>query len=296
MTEKKTRMIIDAHSHPDWHGHNMDKTIANMDQFRIDKTWLLTWESPRDEYNWHFGYATPSQILGTKHGPIPFCRALSYVERAPDRFVLGYAPDPREPEAIDKLQAGVEIYGVRVCGELKLRMMYDNRDAIRMFKFCGEKKLPVTIHIDYEFDSGSKYPRPNYWYGGGIDAFERAIRQCPETIFLGHAPGYWAHISGDDRYDKESYPDGPVEPGGKVPEMLRNYPNLYCDLSAGSARIALSRDPVHAKEFIDEFQDRLLYARDCFDNKHQEFINSLDLSQEILDKIYYQNALKLVPL
>ena len=33
--------IIDAHNHPDWHGHNLERFIANMDQYGISKTWLF---------------------------------------------------------------------------------------------------------------------------------------------------------------------------------------------------------------------------------------------------------------
>jgi len=284
-------MIIDAHNHPDWHGHNLERFLENMDKHGIDRTWLLSWESPVDEYSPQYNYVS----LGDPWGPIPFSRCLAYKERAPDKFVLGYAPDPRRPDAIDRLQAAIEIYGVGVYGELKLRMMYDNPDALRMFRFCGEMGLPVVVHIDYEFDTGSRYPRPNWWYGGGIDAFERAVRACPGTIFNGHAPGFWAHISGDDQYDKVGYPGGGVAPGGKVVEMLRQYDNLYGDLSAGSGFNALQRDREFAKDFVLEFQDRLLYARDYFDNRHQEFLNALGLPAEVLSKIYAGNALRLVP-
>ena len=92
------------------------------------------------------------------------------------------------------------------------------------------------------------------------------------------------------------YCEGKVIPGGKLIEMLRKYPNLYCDLSAGSGCNALKRDPEFAVEFLTEFQDRVLYGRDYFDNEHQEFINSLGLPTSILEKIYSGNALKLVPL
>ncbi len=286
-------MIVDCHNHPDWWGHNLDKYLDNMDQYHIDVTWLLSWEAPRDEWDPTCFHCCPHPGAD---GPIPFRRCLSYVERAPDRFVLGYSPDPRRPESIDVLQGAVETYGVRVYGELKLRMMYDNPDALRMFRFCGEKGLPVTVHIDYEFDTGRKYPRPNWWYGGGIEAFERAIRACPETTFLGHAPGFWAHISGDGKDAKEAYPKGKVEPGGKLITLLRECPNLYCDLSAGSGHNALARDLEFALDFLLEFQDRCLYARDYFDHKHQEFLNALDVAQDVLDKIYSANALKLVPL
>ncbi len=284
--------IIDAHNHPDWHGHDLHKFLANMAQYNIEKTWLLSWESPPGEYDPTYNYVS---ILGEQGYPIPFARCLAYKQAAPDKFVLCYGPDPRRPEAIDQLQAAIEIYGVQVYGELKLRMMYDNLDALRLFRFCGEKKLPVTVHIDYEFDRGHPYPRPNWWYGGGIDPFERAVRACPETRFIGHAPGFWAHISGDDQYNKVLYPTGKVQPGGQVPQMLRQYPNLYADLSAGSALVALTRDPEFAKDFLIEFQDRLLYGRDYFDNRLQEFLNSLGLPEDVLMKIYAKNALHLVP-
>ncbi|HCS72970.1 MAG TPA: hypothetical protein DIW17_03740 [Clostridiales bacterium] len=285
-------MIIDVHNHPDWHGHDLRSFLDNMKRYNIDKTWLLSWVSPTDEYDPNTIYCLPDAGPG---GPVPFARCLSYVERAPEKFVLGYAPDPRRPEAVDQLQAAVSIYGVRVYGELKLRMMYDNPDAIRMFRFCGEKGLPVLVHIDYEFNTGARYPRPNWWYGGGIDAFERAIQACPSTTFIGHAPGFWAHISGDKQYNKVSYPKGKVEPGGKLIEMLHKYSNLYCDTSAGSGCNALKRDPEFAKDFLIEFQDRILYGRDYFDNVHQEFINSLNLPTQVLEKIYSGNALQLVP-
>jgi predicted TIM-barrel fold metal-dependent hydrolase len=164
-----------------------------------------------------------------------------------------------------------------------------------MYRACGRMGLPVTVHIDYEFDRGTKYPRPNYWYGGGIEPFARAVRACPETVFIGHAPGFWAHISGDDLYDKAAYPAGPVLPGGRIPELMRECPNLYADLSAGSALTALSRDRAFTVDFLLEFQDRLLFGRDYFDSRMADFLNSLALAEDVLGKIYAGNALRLVP-
>lgn len=287
-------MRIDVHNHPDWYGHPIDKFIANMDKYGIDKTWLLSWEAPHDEYDPRYLKCCPPVVHG-EFGPIPFEYCIPYKEKAPDRFILGYAPDPRRPDAIDRLRAAVSIYDVKVYGEMKLRMMFDNPDAIRLYRVCGELGLPVLIHLDYEFDYGVTYPRPNYWYGGGMDAFERAIAKCPETNFIGHAPGFWAHIAKDAQTETTAYPEGKVEAEGQLQEMLRKYPNLYCDISAGSGCGALSRDPENAVCFLTEFQDRVLYGRDYFDNVHQEFLNSISLPDGVLDKIYYKNATRLVP-
>ena len=292
------RTIIDFHQHPDWQGYDFDKVVCNMDQYGIDQALLLTWEAPKDEFSPVFLPVLPS-CLASENGPISFQRCLAYKERAPDRFLLGYAPDPRRPNGIDKLQAAIDIYDVRVCGEFKLRMMYDNPDAIELFRFCGERSLPVLLHLDYPHQALDRELRPAYdkryyWYGGGIEALERVLQHCPKTLFLGHASGFWSHISGDDRYDKELYPSGGICSGGRLPELLRKYSNLYCDLSADSGCNAFRRDRAFAKEFLVEFQDRVLYGRDRFDNVHQELLNSLDLPTAVLEKIYSGNAWKLV--
>jgi hypothetical protein len=44
-------MIIDAHNHPDWHGRDLNRVLENMEECNIDMTWLMSWESPADEYD-----------------------------------------------------------------------------------------------------------------------------------------------------------------------------------------------------------------------------------------------------
>ncbi|WP_127583822.1 amidohydrolase family protein [Paenibacillus koleovorans] len=285
-------MIIDSHNHPNYLGYSTEKILADMAENNIDRTWLLTLETPEHEYSPAYHRIT----RGNKDGPIPFASCLESFKQAPDKFVLAYAPDPRHPHAIDKLEAAIELYNVRVCGEIMLRMMYDNWDAIALFQVCGKRGLPVIVEVNYGAGSDGRFPnRPGYWYGGGIDAFERAIAQCADTSFLGHGPGFWSHISKDEGYKSSDYPRGEVLPGGKVVEMMRQYPNLYCDLSAYSGLNALKRDVGFTKEFLLEFQDRILYGRDQYDNHLQQFLNSLELPSDVLNKIYSGNSLKLVP-
>ncbi|MBO9599258.1 MAG: amidohydrolase family protein [Cohnella sp.] len=284
-------MIIDAHNHPHYLGFDTGKILDNMKRYRIDKTWLLTLETPRDEYSPYYHRVT----MGDPDAPIPLSSCVACMREAPDRFILGYAPDARRPDSIDRLDAAIELYGVRVYGEVMLRMTYDNPDAIRMFRHCGDKGLPVIVEVTYGFDVAGCGPRSEYWYGGSIEAFERAVQACPQTTFLGHGPGFWAHLSGDDLFSRAAYPSGPIVPGGKVVEMMRAYDNLYLDLSAGSGQNALKRDLGFTKEFLLEFQDRALYGRDQFDNGLQDLLNGLGLDEEVLAKIYAHNANKLVP-
>ena len=286
---------IDAHNHPDWHGRDFTEFISNMDRFGIEKTWLLNWECPRSEYNPDCQSLFPAPLFGSESGPIHFARCLAYFERAPARFILGFCPDPRRSDACAALRAAHDIYGAKICGELKARTIYDNPDALRLFRLAGELKMPVVFHLQYDLRQHDADPWCEWW-GGSIDTVERMLAACPDTVFLGHAPGFWIHISNDELWKQTLYPppNAKVIRGGRVPELLRKYPNLHCDMSAGSGNMALARDPAFTVEFLHEFQDRVLYARDYFDNIHQEFIASLHLPAEILEKIYHLNAEKLI--
>lgn len=290
-------MIIDAHNHPDWHKHDVDAYIKNMDTYHIDKTWLLSWETPYGDYSPESAGVLPSPVLLGEHCvPIPFSRCLEYKKHAPDRFILGYAPDPKRADAIDALRSAVDLFDVKVCGEVKFRILYDDPDAVDLFRFCGEAHLPVTLHFDYPHATrtGRDYPRRHWWYGGGIDHLDQLLSLCPDTAFLGHAPGFWAHLSGDDQAYTVSYPKGPVVPGGMVEKLLEKHPNLYCDISAGSGCIALSRDLEYTYRLICRFPDRFLYARDYFDNIHQELIEKLSLPRDVYELVMHGNAERLI--
>ena len=291
-------MIIDAHNHPDWHGHDLEKTLANMDRYGIDKAWMLSWETPPGDYDPNYLSVLNGPLFSNSpiQSAIPFERCLAYVQKAPERFVLGYAPNPARPDAVDCLKGALNIYHIQVCGEIKFRLMYDNPDCIDLFRFCGEAKLPVTLHFDYAQAqlTGVTYPRRHWWYGGSIDTLERMLQLCPDTNFLGHAPGFWCHISNDEQGLTQAYPTGPVVPGGRIEQLLEQYSNLYCDISAGSGCRALSRDPEYTVRLITRFPDRFVYARDYFDNIHQELIESLQLPQDVKELIYHGNAERLV--
>ena len=285
-------MIIDAHNHPDYHGFTTDKILKDMDEQKIDKTWLLTWDVPQSEYDVILNQPTmpPSSVSG-----IPLDRILDAGKSAPDRFVLGYAPHPKRPDAIERITSAVELYGIKLAGEYKSRVVFDDPDSLRLLKTFGELNLPVTIHLEYGTDyGGTNYPWRDWWYGGTIEALDRTLTSCPDTIIIAHGRGWWSHISGDDLYDKDMYPNAPVKAGGLNPKMLAKHPNLYADLSATSGLNAISRDHEFGKQYIIENSDKLLFARDIYDTLLMDHLNTLDLPSEVSDKIMYKNALKLV--
>ncbi len=102
----------------------------------------------------------------------------------------------------------------------------------------------------------------------------------------------------------------------KLGALLDEIPNLYVEIGAVIAE--LGRQPRSAARFLDKYQDRVLFGKDSFNpdefptyfrvlesddeyfpyyKRYHAFwkMYGLDLPDEVLKKVYYQNALKLLP-
>jgi len=290
------RTIIDCHNHPNWHRHDVDALVRNMDQHGIAKTWLLAWEINAKEYE----QACPGyfRAMDPRGIAAPLDLVIDGVHRHPDRFIGGWAPDPRDRYARARFQAAVEIHHIRVYGELKCRIRFDDPDAIAMYRLCAKLGTPVLFHLQCAPAAVEEQAKDINswveWYGGDMRVVETICRLCPETAFIGHGPGFWREMSGDCDRDPSSYPKGPVTPGGRLIEVLRACPNLYCDISAGSGANGIGRDPENGRRFCEEFQDRILFGRDYFDRQQLDVLDSLTLSETVLEKIYHLNAERLI--
>ena len=288
-------MIIDSHQHVFWHGKNDVGLIADMDEQNIQQAWLLSWEIHPLESNSHRydSVLNPihTRVDGTPAG-IPLEDLVLARDRYPDRFVLGFCPHPLIGDPSGRLRSAARIFDVKVCGEWKFRLPFDDPRCIELYRTAGELGMPVVLHLDVPYLSngqgGSVY-QPD-WYGGTIDNLERALCACRDTIFIGHAPGFWREISSDASTSPELYPVGPVVAPGRLQRLLESHTNLFADLSAGSALGALERDPVHAASFLTSYADRLLFARDYYGGELAGFLNSLTLPGEVRDRIHFQNA------
>jgi hypothetical protein len=283
--------VIDVHCHPRWAGYNGARMIENMNAAGIERAWLLSWELPERELDPYYHSITNPTGVG-----IPFRDVIDVAERYPDQFILGTTVDPRDPHAHERLKAAIGIHRVRVFGEFKLRMRYDDPDAIRLFHYCGELGLPVIFHLDATFPRLGVPSSWQWWYGGGIETMEVPLRLCPQTQFVGHAPGFWREISADADQEPLAYPVGkPVVGHGRLLEYLEKYPNLNCDLSGGSGYTALSRDLNFTRTFLIDHQERMFFGRDEFSNRLNDLLVSLNLPVAVLAKILGGNAMRLVP-
>jgi len=87
-------------------------------------------------------------------------------------------------------------------------------------------------------------------------------------------------------------------------ELMRRYPNLHGDLSAGSGFNAISRDPEFGYAFMEEFQDRLYWGTDiCHFGQSTPIVGYFlklkaerRMSDEAYEKITWKNADRLLKL
>ena len=102
----------------------------------------------------------------------------------------------------------------------------------------------------------------------------------------------------------------------KLDSLMGVLPNIYVEFGAVIAE--LGRQPISAKKFFEKHQDRILFGKDSwvpdeyqtyfrvletndeyflYHKKYHAFwrMYGLGLSDEILRKVYYRNALKILP-
>ncbi|MGB5190077.1 amidohydrolase family protein [Robiginitalea sp.] len=124
------------------------------------------------------------------------------------------------------------------------------------------------------------------------------FRKHPKTIFINAHMGWYAN-----NLDRLS-------------ELMEEFPNMYVGIGAIIAE--LGRQPRRAKAFFIAYQDRILFGKDSwqpsefptyfrvletadeyfpYHKKYHAFwaMYGLDLPDAVLKKVYYQNALKIVP-
>ncbi len=290
--------LIDSHQHVFWHGRDDAGLIADMDAHGIEKAWILTWEESIGDLrgNWASKLDPRHKRFG-EGVALPLEGVIEAARRYPDRFIAGYCPHPLDPDACGKLEAAAEIFSVKVCGEWKFCLPFDDARCLQLFRKAGELGLPVVLHLDVPYlpPKGGKYVGNGLWKGGTIDNLERALQACPGTNFIGHAPGFWREMAGNADEIDAAYLKPPLQPGGRLPGMFDRYPNLYADLSAGSALRALQADPKVARELLATRPDRFLFGRDFYGSDLADFLATLDLPQEVWDKIGRENAERLLP-
>lgn len=239
-------------------------------------------------------------------------------------------PDfPRRMAAALKAAKEQGASGLKVFKNLGLEYRNPDGSLIRVddprwdpiWEACGELGFPVLIHTadpkafflptDPTNERWEELKRHPDWsfHGPGFPSYESLLEQFiaivkrhPKTTFIG------AHVASS------------AEDLGQVGRWLDAYPNLYVDIAARIAE--LGRQPFTARKFFERYQDRILFATDGprvaerlhyhwrFLETHDEYfpyaenefppqgfwrIYGVELPDEVLRKVYFRNAERIIP-
>jgi len=215
---------------------------------------------------------------------------------------------------------GLKIYkslGMRNKDSNGNRVAIDDTRLDPIWDVCGELGIPVLIHAadpkpfwdDFDKDNErwlelKTHPRrkrdannPAPWKTI-INEQHNMFKKHPNTNFINAHMGWYANDL------------------GKLGQLLDEMPNM--NVGIGAIIAELGRQPRFAKKFFEKYQDRILFGKDSWKPKefptyfrvletadeyfpyHKKYhafwaMYGLDLSDEVLKKVYYKNALRLVP-
>ncbi len=230
---------------------------------------------------------------------------LEIVEEYPERFIAFCNVDPRaltnSPDApLDYVLGWYRDKGCKGVGEVMPNLPFLDPRVQNLFKHTEAVGLPLTFDISTAIGGNyGLYDEP------GLPQLEASLKSFPKLNILGHGPAFWAEMGTlDNESDRAGYPSYPIRAEGAVPKLLRRYPNMWGDLSAGSGYNALARDPDHAAQFLTEFQDKLLFGTDiCYATQLAPIVDFLidmrdsgRISGEAFEKIARGNAVGLLGL
>jgi uncharacterized protein len=299
VNSKGSAMFIDAHLHTirfpglprNAAGDNFatpTELLAMMDRTGVDKGVLLPDVSPECCFQ-----------LSTCEDILEICA------QHPSRFIPFCNVDPRAVgnSPTTDLSFALRYYRERGCrgvGEITASLPFTDPLLRNLFRHCEACQLPVIFHIA---------PQQGGFYGLvdslGLPGLEQSLRDFPKLIFIGHSQPFWAEISGGlSEADRNSYPPGPVAPGGALVRLLDRYPNLCCGWDAGSGYNGLTRDPEFGWRFMESYRERILFGTDICspknDHRHAEYLRQAraagHISQAAFEDISWRNANRILQL
>lgn len=281
----KKEEVIDIHQHLSYSGRGDEDFLKHQETMGITRSVLLPAASQLKMFSTHLGKSN-----GLAAGVSVTEAAAIYTEQHPGKFVY-FCNEVPDKEGATKTMEGWLKKGAVGIGELKFNLPCDSAPMIRIFELANDYAVPVLIHFQHEM------------YNLGFERFHKVLERFPKVNFIGHAQTWWGNI--DAQHDQSvMYPKGKVTPGGLTDRYLADYPNMYGDLSAGSGKNALDRDPEHAVAFIERHQDKLCLGTDCSDLVGESEacsgsgqianVKRFSLNANVRKKILSQNARRII--
>lgn len=202
-------------------------------------------------------------ILSMGEGKELFCNndtARQAAEAVPGVYAWMCNLDEENMDTIEARLADYKAQGAVGIGEFAVNKWIGSPFVEAVFAAAEMLQMPLLFHMS---------PEEGFNYGiadkPGLPLLEEALKRHPRLILVGHGQPFWHEISASEKEDnvsRNSWGQGSVIPGGRLVTLLEQYPNLYCDLSANSGSSAIMRDETFGLEFLEKFQDRLMFGTD----------------------------------
>jgi predicted TIM-barrel fold metal-dependent hydrolase len=214
---------------------------------------------------------------------------------------------------------GLKIYkslGLRDKDKNGSRIAIDDPRIDAVWAKCGELGIPVLIHsadpkpfwdpmdannerwLELKTRSGRQQADSEVSWEQIIAEQHRVFAKHPKTTFINAHFGWYANDL------------------ATLGKLLEQYPNMMIEIGAIIAE--LGRQPRAAKAFFIKYQDRVLFGKDAYNpeeyytyfrvletadeyfpyyKKYHAFwkMYGLDLPDDVLRKLYYKNALRILP-
>ena len=207
--------------------------------------------------------------------------------------------------------------GLTVRGGLGQRVAIDDPELDPIWEMCARLNIPVLIHsgepseffepvdrynerwLELMVRPGRRLPSDRYpSFETIIGERDRMFERHPETRFIAAHMGWHANDL------------------GRLGSLLDRLPNVFVE--TGAILYELGRQPLNASAFFGAYSDRVLFGKDSyvadefpyywrtFETRDEYFdyyrryhafwkLYGMGLSDDVLRKVYYENALRVVP-
>ncbi len=208
-------------------------------------------------------------------------------------------------------------YGLSVTDQNGNRVAVNDKRMDPIWAKCGALGIPVLIHS----------ADPAQFWQPHDENNERwlELKLKPRRKRSKENPVPWEQIIAEQHDVFKKHPNTKFINahlgwyGNNLPHLgtlFEKYPNMYAEIGAVIAE--LGRQPRYANKFLTQYQDRILFGKDSWNpdeyptyfrvleseddyfpyyKRYHAFwrMYGLGLSDEVLKKIYYKNALKVIP-
>lgn len=288
LAQRTIEPIIDIHQHQHYKGRSDEILLAHQRAMGVTTTVILPSARAFDRVQGD----NSKRLDPTRAERAANQAAVDIVKRFPTEFVRFANEHPGVTGGLKTIRTYLANGGIGI-GESKFRIPSDSPPIEALAELAREFKVPVLMHFQHRA------------WNLGFDKLPRILKKFPDVDFVGHAQTWWGHI--DKHHDpKIMYPKGPVTAGGLTDIYLREFPNMYADLSAGSGHNSLIRDEPHTRGFLERHQDKIMFGSDCNDTLGRgpgctgartiAAVRRLSASKVIERKILYGNAKRLLKL